>query len=364
MKKFVIMGFLFCTLYFSTIAQAYHAALVENQELNIKADIANSLAALRNLAINTSSIQLRASYISQLSNVTNDFNSLSASGSKSNSKKALNRLALAFMDLFNEQHKVGLDAHDDLGSNLFTDINNKTIVYDRVGASSYNRGTENISVSIDNVEQLSMSKYKLDFDIPTHYILIRQSDNQIVSSGLVTALPQHIAVDGFVININQGNIAAKDRFIISPLKNAAKSIKLAITDPQLLALAWPVMATNSNVTGRENISVTAISDINNKSFSIAHQLNPPVGIIFTTPRTYILVSEYTGSLIEGPINYNQTATNIFPTPGGYDPGYRVTLIGSPNKDDQFIIDFNLHSTADNRNGLALIYLYSQLAHYF
>jgi flagellar hook-associated protein 1 len=363
MKKAVIIGTFFCTLFLSNITQAYYAALTTNKDFNIKNDITKSLTTLNELTSNPSSVALRKLYISQLNKITNDFNSLSANESELNSKDNLNYLALVFMDLFNKQHKTGLDVHNNWGSNLFTDINNESMTYKRVSASPNNRGTENISVDINYVEQLPMSKYKLDFETSTFYIVTRQSDNQVVNTGYITELPGHIVVaDGFVININQGNIFAKDRFIISPLKNAAKSIKVTIPDPELLALAWPVVATNNYANkSMANIAVAEITDVNNNSFSIAHQLNPPVRVTFTTTTSYMLVNGNTGALIEGPISYDQAYANIFPTPSGYDPGYRVTLAGIPNPGDQFNIDYNLHSIEDNRNGLALKNLYSVIA---
>lgn len=363
MRKIVFIGILFFILCIDNIAIAYNSALHQDNGLNLKNDINISRTILDDLAKDPSSIQLRNLYLLQLNKIANDFNNLSKNESALYSKNNINYLALVFMGLFNNQHKKGLDIQNNFGSSLFTDINNINLIYDRVAASPYNRGTEDISVNIENTHQLTKSKYKLDFDTSTTYILRRQSDGQVINAGSVTGRPQSINADGFKIKINKGNIVAKDSFIISPLNNAAESIKITISKPQLLALAWPIVATGSNNVGWSTINVFEVTDINNKSFSVSHKLTPPLEIIFTSPTTYELFNRNTGEVIEGPITYDKSYSYIFPTPGGYDPGYRVALTGNSEPGDRFNIDFNLQSSNDHRNGDALRNLYSLLPSY-
>ena len=49
----------------------------------------------------------------------------------------------------------------------------------------------------------------------------------------------------------------------------------------------------------------------------------------------------------------RSGTDVFPTPGGDDFGFRVRITGRPKAGDRFRIDFNADGTGDNRNALAL-----------
>jgi flagellar hook-associated protein 1 FlgK len=126
-------------------------------------------------------------------------------------------------------------------------------------------------------------------------------------------------------------------------------------------MGWPVMTTlGSQAPGSTGtISVTGITDTTNSAFSIPKNLNPPITVVFLTATSYQLQSTDTSQLIEGPISYDPTlGANIFPTPGGYDPGYRVSLAGANQAGDNFLIGYNTNP-ADNSNGLALAGLYQK-----
>ena len=369
MKNILRIVLLVCALFLSTFSMSKNKESISDIEWSgIKTDIKLSFQELKKLNIYPSSIQARQRYLTRLNTVINDFHYMNASMAQKkqdinkslsqHSKRKLDRLALAFMYFFNQQNRLGEDYNSNLGANIFTDINNSSLVNDRISADRFNSGTEDLSVEIMDVKQLSMSDYQLFFDTSTHYILLRQSDNKIVSSGMITALPQDIDIDGIKINISRGEIIAKDRFTISPLTNAAGSIDLTIYDPQDLALGWPVMVNrNSGNTGIGSADIDLMLDTDNDTFSIKKQLNPPITIQFITPTSFILINAKTNSVIEGPIHYDEVGANVFPAPDGYDPGYRVLLSGSMQTGDMFDIDYSSFGSSDIRNGISLEHLY-------
>jgi flagellar hook-associated protein 1 FlgK len=106
--------------------------------------------------------------------------------------------------------------------------------------------------------------------------------------------------------------------------------------------------------------VTSITDTTNPAFATPKQLTPPVEVKFAMVGgnlTYSLYNSSTSVLLEGPINYT-SGNAIFPTPGGLDYGYRVTISGNIQPGDTFNINYNT-DLKDNRNGKDLEALYTQ-----
>jgi flagellar hook-associated protein 1 FlgK len=274
-------------------------------------------------------------------------------------QRALSRVSLVMADSLNAQNNLGIDYNGNIGGNIFNDVNNANLQSNRVFNNSNNTGTEDLSVKITDTKQLTTSDYELRFDTSSHYTLMRLSDKSIVSNGTVGALPQSVNADGFTLNINSGTVVAGDSFTVSPTKNAIPNMSLFITDPKLLALGMPVVAQpNIQNAGSGLIDLTSITDTTTPAFSTAKQLSPPVTIQFLTPTSYQLKNTTTNAIMEGPITYSPASgATVFPTPGGYDPGYRVSLSGVIGAGDTFDISYNQNSIGDNRNGMALASIY-------
>ncbi len=80
---------------------------------------------------------------------------------------------------------------------------------------------------------------------------------------------------------------------------------------------------------------------------------------FLSDTSYQLVNANTNAVLEGPLSYDPATTkNIFPSAGGYDPGYRVSLKGNIKAGDVFNINYNSNVAGDNRNALIFSKLYS------
>ncbi len=277
-------------------------------------------------------------------------------------QRTLGRLALVFSDKFNAQNHLGVTQNGSLGGNIFADINAATAMASRVIANTNNSGSSVSSVSIDDVSQLKTSDYRLSIGAANSYILTRISDSTVVSSGTIGALPDSISVDGFTLNLTSGTFTAGDQYTISPTYGAADNIKLAITDSAQLALAWPVTA-SVGVKSPESsgqIRVDSIEDTTTTAFTTTPgQLSPPIQIRFLTDTTYELIDPNNPSpAIEGPIAYDpNTGADIFPTPGSYDPGYRVSISGVMKTGDTFNIDYNANPGSHSENGLQFAKMY-------
>lgn len=273
----------------------------------------------------------------------------------------LDRIAVTLTYELNRQNRLGVDANGDLGGDIFNDVNSASAAAGRVKADSANGGSAAIGVYISDPHQLKDSEYELRFDSPTHYVLTRTSDGLIVDDGEVSSFPHEINVDGFSMQIDSGSFVADDVYTIQPAKGAAKAFRMEMQDNAKLALGFPVKvsATLGN-TGNGEIRVDSITDTSTGAFSIPRNLNPPLRIEFLDDTTYRLVNADDGSLIEDNLTYDpMSGADVFPTPGGYDPGYRIHLSGQIKAGDQFAVDYNADGAGDNRNGLLLGELYRQ-----
>lgn len=265
-------------------------------------------------------------------------------------------------DQFNRQNKLGSDLNGELGGNIFNDINSTGLMQGRVNGNIDNTGSGTFEVSIDDVSQLQVSDYSLVFSSPTAYTIMRNSDGALASSGTVGTYPHTVSFDGMTLSINSGTFAAGDRFSIRPYQGAGSSTSVVMTDPKKLAMAFPVSAEpNINNLGMGSIKVDEILDTTNASFTTTSQaLAPPIRVEFLTDSTYQLVDVDTSAVLEGPLSYDATTgADLFPTTGGYDPGYRVSLSGSIKAGDMFNIDYNANTVGDNRNALAMAGLYTK-----
>lgn len=276
-------------------------------------------------------------------------------------KQSLGRLALVLAQSFNNQNKLGIDLDGNLGRNIFTDINKAEATRGRVINYTSNQGLGDLAVSIRDARQLTTSDYQLEFTSSTAYQLIRTSDHQVMSSGNIASFPASIQADGFSIDIASGSFVAGDKFTISPTRDAASDFGLAIQSSASIALGMPVVTgASQNNSGMGKINVTAITDPANPAFSIPGQLNPPILIEFLSTTSYRLVNALDNSVIEAGLTYDPlNGSEVFPTPGGFEPGFRIQLTGNISAGDSFTVNYNVNGSGDNRNGLLIADLYQQ-----
>ncbi|MBB1428527.1 flagellar hook-associated protein FlgK [Shewanella sp. SG44-2] len=169
----------------------------------------------------------------------------------------LGQLALGIADTFNEMQSKGFDLNGDVGSDIFSDINDPLMSSGRVGSNSTNSGTAAMSVNIDDVGALSGSTYQLSFTTANGYQL---TDNQTGKvSNLTLSGTQLTSSAGFSINVAGGPIADGDKFEIRPTAGAAAGLKVVMTDPKGIAAAGPQITPNTTNSGELAVKVNAIN---------------------------------------------------------------------------------------------------------
>ena len=208
-------------------------------------------------------------------------------------------LALAVTDMFNAQHRAGIDLNGQQGIDFFTSVNTEPLMRERIKASS-NNGFPNdrvASISIDDIGQLTGSEYRLNLggSGALNYTLVRASDQTVVSSGMLSnSFPQTLMTDqGFSINLSSGSFQNGDSFLISPTLSAAESMAVNIQDTASLALGSPIIADASLANSGTGVisqgGIIRVGEIDSQSlpaFANSGQLSPPLLIRFTSASTY------------------------------------------------------------------------------
>ncbi|MFZ2315657.1 MAG: flagellar hook-associated protein FlgK [Gammaproteobacteria bacterium] len=276
------------------------------------------------------------------------------------SANSLGRLSITIADEMNKQNKLGMDAYNKMGQNLFVDINDPIFTNQRVISNKDNTGVASITANITDTTLLTTDDYNMVIDAANHYIISRKSDNSLVTSGAIGAFPAQVTVEGFDLTINSGTFNIGDRYVLSPTRGSAAGFDLNIKDAKLLALAYaatPVPGTQN--AGNGSIQEFAVTNGAGSAFSTPGQLSPPIRIEFLSPTSYQIVDGDTNVVMEGPIPYTSGA-DVFPTPAAYDPGYHFQIKGNNiQAGDKFDIIFNEKGISDNRNGLEMAGLYTK-----
>ncbi|MBU0752757.1 MAG: flagellar hook-associated protein FlgK [Gammaproteobacteria bacterium] len=263
-------------------------------------------------------------------------------------QNALGRIALTLAQNFNDQHRLGQDLTGALGGNYF-DI---SLAGPSVRSNSGNAvPTQNPLVTISDFGALTTSDYRLGYD-GTSYTLRRTSDNVTQSFAV---LPQ--TVDGITIAAGSWTPVAGDSFLIQPTRNGGGNLALAITDPRSIAAAAPIRSAAALAnTGTGRIDAGTVVDTANAAFATPGSLAPPILIQFDSPPSTYSIYDNTNplapALLEGAITYT-AGTDLFPTPGTIDYGYRIKITGVPVAGDQFTVGWNSSGVSDNRNAVLL-----------
>ena len=262
----------------------------------------------------------------------------------------LGLVAIGLGSFFNEQHHQGMDLDGALGFDFFTVAQPQ--VLPQVGAAG------NISVQFNDVSQLTNDDYQLQFNGGVWDLKRNTTGESVAMTGTGTA------ADPFIAEGLQFEITALptngDSYLIQPTRNGAMDIQRAIGSSRQIATAAPVRsATALTNTGSGVITSGEVTDINNAAFqTTSGQLTPPVLMRFTSGTSFDIYDNTNPTapvLLEAGLAYDPaTGTEVFPTPGGLDYGYRMQLSGAPVVGDEFSTEFNTGGIGDNRNALALV----------
>lgn len=268
-------------------------------------------------------------------------------GPLTDAQNALGRIAVTLASAFNDQHKLGLDLKGNFGKDFFT------VPAPVVTNSLGNTGSGVVTAQITAAGALQASDYQLAYD-GSNYTLTRLSDGTVQTFG---SLPQ--TVDGVTIAVS-GSPAAGDRFLIQPVHYAAANLKVAISDPALVAAAGPV------VTGATvgNVGTGSIGPASVDSTYPGAPLGAPLTLTYsagtatlsgfppTVPVTVTVGTTSTTYAPGLPVPYTSGATISF-------GGVSFAVSGAPANGDTFTVGPNVTGTGDNRNAQLLAQIATQ-----
>ena len=149
----------------------------------------------------------------------------------------IGQIAAVLASDFNAQHTLGVDLNGDPGENLFS----IPPVAVTANSKNANPATADVSSQIVDAHALTSSDYKLQF-VNGDYKVTRLNDGTITNPADLS-----LTIDGLSFNVS-GSMTEGDEFIISPTRNAATTISLAITDAKKLAMGAAVDALGNPVT--------------------------------------------------------------------------------------------------------------------
>ncbi|MEC9341369.1 MAG: flagellar hook-associated protein FlgK [Pseudomonadota bacterium] len=261
-------------------------------------------------------------------------------------RNELGRIAYVLADSMNEVHLLGVDPTGSLGADLFS------LPPVAVGAGK-NTGSLVVDAAVSDAAALQPSDYLLQQDMAGDFLITRLSDGTVQNLG---PGPGPFSVDGVEITLVSGSAVAGDSFLIQPTAGVASGIERAVTDASEIAAGVPIItgAALGN-TGSAVISDGRMVDTTGPAFTVPGALSPPVAIRFIDAGNYEILDYSNPALpvvLETAIPYS-AGGEVFPTPGGLDFGYRMTLSGVAAAGDLFTVDYNSDGVGDNRNALLL-----------
>jgi len=279
----------------------------------------------------------------------------------------LGRVAVSIADTMNSQSRLGMDLNNDLGTNLFTDINDPTIAASRVFDNINNTGNAIMSLDIDDPSILSDSDFTL-FLSGGNYQLVDQTTNATIATfappGVFPDTVQ-IASHGISINFLSGAAIDGDSFELQPVRNFSRDFEVAINSAEQIAAASPVRGeiSESNI-GSGSISGLSVTDTTTTQFTnVANDLDPPIRIEFDSPPGVageFSIYDISGGapvLLAGGISGYVPGqdNNMLALAGApFDAyGYDVTINGDPQAGDSFDINYNNNGAGNSENAAFL-----------
>jgi len=236
-------------------------------------------------------------------------------------RNQLGRVAIAFANTINAQHRQGMDLNGQLGGDLFS------LPAPQAFPADGNAGNATMTASVTDVGALTSSDYILRFD-GSEWKATTTGGNPVVVTGSPTG---PLEFDGLKLEI-AGTASAGDTFKVEPTRAAAGDIALAVSDPNQLALAAPFKITAADA-NQAVAGAVKITDAGNPA------VLQPVSIEFTSGSTYSVNGTGSYSYSAGsPIEVN---------------GWSLALNGTPATGDRFTIKSNSDGVGDNSNALAL-----------
>jgi len=276
----------------------------------------------------------------------------------------LGQLALSMTDAMNTQNRLGMNLNGELGGNLFT------LPVSNGFAMAANTGTGAVSLTIEPGKGNSLPPNDFLLTVEAGGVRIQALDakgNVVAGSDKVVAIAAYPATinsadasgDLYGLEITlTGAPAVGDQFELKPLSTASRTLQLATTRPEDIALASPVRTeftvTNLGNAQIETLTVTDTTPATAPNYGFASPsglVNGPWTMTYTGADTFQIVDNLGNPVATAAFGSNQYQ-NIF-AQAGVNVGFDFSVTGVPSVGDTFSIAFNSGGFNDNRNGLAM-----------
>jgi len=261
-----------------------------------------------------------------------------------NIQSKLGLIATVLSQTFNNQHMQALDGAGRPGQAFFAPP------VPSVSISANNSGDAAVSAQITDIQALTSSNYRLQYD-GSNYVVTRLSDG---NAQTFSSLPQ--TVDGLQIKLDTGSMASGDEFVIQPTLNGAAKFDVALTDTSRIAAGAPALSSSPAAanTGSGSISVPVAT-----SAYAAAPLTSPMTLSYASGSNTL--SGFPAGLSVTVTSGGSSTTYSAGTPVPYTDGatievggIKLQISGAPADGDQFTINTNTaNGVGDNRNALLL-----------
>ncbi len=276
----------------------------------------------------------------------------------------LGQLALSMTDAMNTQNRLGMNLNGEIGGDLF-----KLPITSGFDFAS-NTGTGAVSLTIEPGKGNSLPPNDFLLTIEAGAVRIQALDSK---GEVITGSDKVVPVAAYPVTINSADAAGDlygleititgapavgDQFELKPLSTASRTLELATTRPEDIALAAPVR-TEFTVANLGNAQIEGLKVTDTTPATLPdYGFDTPSGLI-NGPWTMTYVGGDTFEIVDNLGNPVATAAfgsnqyqNLF-AQAGVDVGFDFSVTGVPSIGDTFSISFNDGGFNDNRNGLAL-----------
>jgi flagellar hook-associated protein FlgK len=203
--------------------------------------------------------------------------------SLNNARDELGRMAIGFAESMNTLHNAGMDLNNELGGDLFNDINSPALQYSRISSASDNQSTllkGSSTVEIADISKLQASDYELTYDNDNSITLVRNSDGeQIRISQLRDAvIDRSVTANSLSWGGNVApSLAGAVSQNITPTLNGVAAAPVAVDSAQTMAAALNDLAGVSGVTAETAINITGLIDSGGDGLSFDLTVNDTAG---------------------------------------------------------------------------------------
>lgn len=253
----------------------------------------------------------------------------------------LGRLAVALSAQFNRQHRLGDDRNGQPGGDFFAPL-----AANAFAAGSNGNPATTIAVSFADTTQLVASDYRIDY-VGGTYWLTRLADGARVDASTLpgyTASGANVSFtyEGLNFTLAGAPPANGDVFLAQPLRAAARSFDVALTQSVQIAAASPVQAQ----VPATNLGSLVVDDLSVVGPTRNPALTNATTITFAGPNTYTISDGVT--TLAGQ-TYTPGAPILF-------NGWSLALRGTPQANDRITVGPNVGGIGDNRNAIRLAQL--------